>query len=59
MPPDYNYENDVYVDNECKSEVEEYMYWLVVDEGYPRRKARRKAERKFKKHRADMRGGGE
>lgn len=32
-----------------KSENEEYMYWLMFELGYSRRRARRKADRKFKK----------
>ena len=50
MPPD---ENDVMESEELeelmekKSYKEVYMDWLIIEKGYPRRKARRKAERKF------------
>ena len=52
MTPD---ENDVMENEqleelmEKKSYKEAYMDWLIIEEGYPRRKARRKAERKYGK----------
>lgn len=49
MPPD---KNDVIEPDkplEPKSEIETYMDYLINEESYSRRKARRKAERKYGK----------
>ena len=49
MPLDENDVMELDEPIEKKSETEAYMDYLINEEGYPRRKARRKAERKYGK----------
>lgn len=50
MPPTEE-EMEMSLDEEpvVKDSAVEYMYFLITEEDYPRRKARRKAERLFKR----------
>ena len=55
MPP--TEEEKRQINEPLKSEYEEYLYWLICEKEYSKRKAKRKADRLFKRGKwADMRG---